>query len=640
MCLNSKIIIVFLIICLLSVSARASSPAFIISDTLIENIVNGNNDVGDLIFIEMPYIPDNYTFNNFSVLNLQQYDKATWTGNSTIVIVSPTGTQSNVVPDSSYIFPLDGTYAFKLLSNSSTSSSIIASRYDNINIVIEVKEMPNGFNVTFSDISFVLNGERVISEIVKVDDDVATGEYEINILINNVSYTQEFTVGSNKQWRLKENKVNNTITSKSGDNVFIGYFLLENIGNSDVEITTSKIGINNYIIGIPQPQTLYKKSDLRVNLQLQIPTTFSPGVYYYNITLSGGEINFVQQIKIIVIDSIKPILESINFSTDKVNKDNNIILIATDNDVVSSVQLKYSGKSFNFKKDGQKFTLTHKFDKLSLYNLEFCAVDNANNNNCIVVNKTFVKTILVDGAKTQIKMPSKKIGTYSTMILFNLSNEVDEVVTVELVEFNSNSINMSDSYSIRIIDGDGTVKRLTKYDNQIEISSPGEIKIEVRSEEVADYSGLLRLILPDYANEVSDIKFTVSFKEYDVPEDFSVDWIGDRKLDCTVVDTGNLDTSYYSCTLKYPIDTRPEEISVPTTVSERNTFKSEAGDVQKTLVSYKRKSAVFITLLMIGLILLGGIIYYVLYQHPFIRFTFGHKLKLKYNNKGEIIKRV
>jgi len=101
--------------------------------------------------------------------------------------------------------------------------------------------------------------------------------------------------------------------------------------------------------------------------------------------------------------------------------------------------------------------------------------------------------------------------------------------------------------------------------------------------------------------------------------DFSLPWIDGKDFNCKVVDTGNLDSSYYDCGIQYPISIKPDDISIPTTVEERQRFKSEANIVRDELEQKTVRNALVISILVVFFILLVIHIVYITKIYPYAR---------------------
>lgn len=620
--------ILFLLILLLSLGVvTASNPNYIVTNLLENDIINGVNDGGDILFVAEPYTPDIYNMSIIETKFMQQYDRIQWKGLNSVKLIPPPGLNEVIlVTNSIYDFSTIGVYTLQSNLNISNSSILNIIQADINQVNLKILEQPSGFEIAFSQSSFILDTEKAISLEIEIDDDVEPGNYNIDYQIEGkgtkTNFSNTFEVGINNNWTVYKNTLEENKSVKNGVSDFYGYLELLNKGNVDIDISVIKSGNSTFMLSTPAQQTLFKKSNLILNFQIQVPSIQTPGIYEMEIEILGGGLNETFPINITVQDSINPIIESINFSTDKVFKENKITVISTDNNDVKNVTMNYGGKLIYLNKDQNLFTCETNFTKLSNYIFEFCAIDTTGNKACVITNKTFIKISVINNFTKILNMPSMKVGKYSRIELFNITKEVPEGVIFELVDFTGEGIQ---NYTgiVRIVDEDGSIKQFGDLVNEVTVTDVGQVFLEVRSDIVADYNGVLRVYLPEYIEGVEDITFKTSFKEYDVPEDFTLEWFDDSKINCDIIDSGDLDSSYYYCTMKFPIDVKKEDIAFPTTAREKERLDSDVFDVQEDWSKSKKRSALVITFLIVVLIMTGGWSYYMTEIYPNVRFYNG-----------------
>lgn len=607
-----------LLMILLIPTVFASTPQFSVNYLFENEVINGNIDIGDILFLKQPYQSDVIQRQTISNFTLQEYDVLKWMGNESIKVRNPQLSESILVAGSEYYFSSDGLYQiFSMLNNSDMAYiTVIDSKPNTINIT-EVN-VPIGMSLVFSNTSFLLENEKTIGLTLDIDDDVMYGDYALSFKINNISKSHQFKVLRNFNWTINDTNLTKNIIIKNGESKYLGRIELINNGNMDVEITTTKYGNDSHMIGIPQPQTLYRKNQLFIDIQAQVPTIQLPGNYTLNIRMDGGNITQNVSLNVTVQDSILPSIDQVNFSSDRVFVNNNITVIATDNNDVKSVILYFDDKNVVLKKDGNIFTGSYLFDKLSQYNMQLCAEDIEKNKVCEDINRTFIKLKVIEGHNKSIQMPSVKFAKYSSKFLINLSVDVPEGISLQLVSFEGNT-QINNTALIRVVDEDGSIKQFTQFTNDVKIFDKGTYTIEVRSDIEGDFEGLLRFDVPEYIESVQDTTFRVSFKNYDVPLDFTQEWIDGRQFECKVIDTGDLDSSYFNCEITYPISLKAGTLSVPTTNEERQKFKDEANLVREELAKNKRKQAWIISILILVpiIILLWGL--YMVLIYPTLR---------------------
>ena len=610
-------IAIFLLILFVPI-VDASTPKFSTTLLLEDDVLNGNIDLGDILFLSQPYESDYHYKQTISNITLQQYDIMSWLGNESIKIRNPEGTETILVKNSEYYFPSEGDYKMISMVNSSINATITSTPADQNKINITKWILPPGMDLNFSEDSFVLNDEKTVKVNLTVDDDVKNGDYDIQFKINDVLNTHSINVLKNYNWTMDISNLTTNLSIKNGESRYLGRIIITNNGNMDFEINTTKSGNQSQMLGIPQPQTLYHKNELFLDFQLQVPTIQMPGWYDLKIDISGGGTTKSVYFAIKVVDSLLPTIEQINFSSDRVYVENKIRVVAIDNNDVKEVTLSFDNQTILLKKDGNLFTESYVFEKLSKYEMEICAVDLDENEVCKSINKTFTKLSAIEGYQKVIKFPSKRYGKYSQAFLFNLTQNVPEGIILQLVSMDSDSTN-NNSAIVRIVDEAGSIKPFTEYKNDVKLTEKGKYYIEIRADKEGYFEGILRYDVPEYIKGVQDTTLKVSFKNYDVPKDFTQSWINGRDFVCKVVDTGNLDTTHYKCEIDYPIDLKPGSLSIPTTAEEREKFKQEADDVRKEMERIKTKHAWIITFLIFIpiIILLWGL--YMVYVYPITR---------------------
>jgi hypothetical protein len=608
-----------LAVVLLSAIAAASSPNNQITALLTTNVINGKIAVGEILFIPLQYVPEIRSLNNFSAITTQRYDRLLWLGGESISVNDPLNQETIVLPGGQYYFSRVGNHIITSLSNASKTAVITITNEPPNSITMVVNQVPRGFVLNFSQSSFVITGaEKVINATLFVDDDVVPGKYKVNYSINDNSYVKEFVVVKNVNWSIKDVSFSLNQTIKSGENRYLGTISIQNTGNQDVSIELTKAGEKNNVVVVQAPRTLFKKTTIDFDIQLQVPSITPTGVYDI-IIVAMDEFDKRDNItlRVNVIDAIPPRIDEINFSTDKAFMPNEVRVIAVDNNNVSNVTMEYDGKKVRLLKDQNLFTTQVTFNKISEYAIKFCASDDSTNVYCTTINKTFTKVSALDGGVRTIRMPTMRYAKYSRVFLINLTENIPEGVVVELVSMEAVG-GGNVSYTLRIVDDKGGVKRFDAFDNQIMIKEKGRYYLEVRSEEAKDYEGLLRYNVPEYVDEISDLSFFVSFKDYDIPQDFTINWFG-KDVSCKVVDTGDLDTSYRECPIVIPIDIAQKDIALPTTIREREQLDSQVGVVEDELSRTKKRTAVIITLLSVLILLIIVFIYYIVNIYPYFR---------------------
>lgn len=630
-----KKLLLYIIVVMCSPIVFGSTPDYNINTDFELDVVNGDNDIGSLIFTRQQHIPEIITHSNFSTLTTQQYNILQWNGPSSNIIYN---TNSEVLASGAqYLFTNSGSYTIQSLSNSSQQGVITVNSVGNPHVELEYTA-DEGIDISFSNENFVLNNiDTTIGVDVDIDDDLLPGEYEVVITSKSLSTgmadkTIEFdlVLQESKQWEIYDMNITDNIVAKTGDVTNGGFITLENIGNQNFDIELVVTGEGKNLVNLPSSQSLFKKTRLKYPIQIQVPSTFNRGVYPTTLTFKGGEEDIVVDINITIIDNLPPSIDEISFQHDYAIIDNEILVVAKDNLEVDNVTLSYDNKTFYFSKDQQEFKITHKFEKLSKYELNICAYDYDSNDVCVSFNKTFNKLNIINVVGSG-EMPSVKFGKFARIPIFNLTEDVGGI-TLRLVSITGDKPNSTDLFTVRVIDGDGKAKAFSRYGSDVVLNSKGQIFLEVKANELIGYEGVLEFILPEYVENPGAIIFTGEFKEYDLPQSFTSDWYGDT-IDCQVVDTGDLESSYFDCNVKLAVGTDVDDLPIPTTLTEKKQMEKQ---IQENEDEYNKKLAIYkwILGLLIGGILISGIIvWFVIYIFPYTNFAFNvKKSNNKYNN--------
>jgi len=616
--LKRKFEFLFILLLLVGV-ASASTPNNQVTQLFDESVINGENDIGNVLIIPLQYTPETYIFVNFSQKQAERYDNFQWQGNGSISVQDPASVVTVIVPNAQYYFSTAGIYTITSLLNSSYHTQIIVTNAPLNAQVITVTDIPNGMELNFSeDVFTITSEEKIVSASLYVESDVLPGEYTINYTVagQNKSYT--FDVDHNFAWNITDIEFNEDQQIKSGEARYLGTVTVENLGNDDVEVEIIKSGNESKMVVVQLPRIVYVGTSVEFDVQLQIPSVVTTGLYPVVLTFQddyGNKQNITLDIE--VVDALKPIIESINFSTDKAFTSNEISVIATDNDDVVNLTLEFDDKKIYLDKDQNLFTTNYMFDKISKYDMVFCAHDKSENVVCEHINRTFIKISALEGVQKSIRLPTVKFSSYSEHFLFNLTEDLDDGIVIQLVNVESDVIN-DDSYTVRIADAEGGIKRFDTYDNVITIKEAGTYSLEFRSNEERKYEGLLSYDVPEYVDPVFDTSFVVSFKDYQVTPAFSMDWSGKNNT-CAPEDTGDYDSSEMVCRVAFPVDIKKEDISLPTTVREREQLDKDVEIIQDQWDTSKRRSAVIISLLVFVMIIMIWLVYYISNVYPYVR---------------------
>jgi len=611
----------------------ASTPDYEIQDNIETTLDVGSQDMGDLIFTPKPYISDLHTKSNYNNEVYQKYDRLIWEGQPTEI--KKGATTVVLTSGSQYYFDTIGEYRLFNLANSTLNATITVEAEDIPTYTLTLVT-PNGIDGTLSSTYLNLQQQRIVNLDLDVDEDLTPATYDIEIRmdtdtpgLSNRILEYNMVLPEIETWEIKEDNVGNVAYGKTGKVVDSGEIIIKNTGNINFNIEVRTEGTAKNFVPTYGSQTIFKKSTLMIPLQLQIPAKQAKGNYTLTLLIDGGDNEtYEKDIIVVVQDNIPPEIKSVEFQHGYAFLNNTIIVFTEDNLGVHNTTISYDDKTYIMKKDEQKFSYNTRFEKLSRYLFEICVYDNDGNTLCESFNRTFEKLDIIQAQK-KVKFPKVKFGSFARKEMFNLTTEEVSDIKVRLVEFYADGINQSDIFNkctIRLVDGDGTVKKFSKYEDKIVVDEKGAILLEVNCDTITKYNGIFEFVLPGYIEDIDDIRFEGEFADYGLPEDFEREWFG-KTLDCDVIDMGDLEASYYKCELKLDISTKQSDLPIPTTINEREQLDKELEEQEEEFNKKATRYKVVIGLL-IGFLVVGIIfIYYFNSIYPNLRFAITPKEK-------------
>lgn len=624
-------IIFIIVLLMLSSMALASTPVYEKNDQFDDAVYIGDNDYGDMVFIGRGYQSEVHQRVDFSPFAAQQFDIIRWESSTTARIKKNDGTVNQFLTQSSeYYITTPGQYRLENAANSSVGIDFQVTVADVNEVRITEITEPSGIDVDMSPKTFVLqqNQATEVDVDIFVENDVLPDTYTYIYEVNGVSHSMQLEVGQTKNWTIEEETINSSFVVKNGQTINIGYVFLKNIGNVDVDINSGKYGNASHMIGVPGPQKLYRKNTLRMDYQLQIPITQDIGQYHVVLNLSGADIYKELPINITVLDSVKPTIESINISSKRVNVNSTITALATDNTKINNVTVTYDSKTYTMTKDGNYYRYGEVFNKLSRYVFDVCAYDVASNVNCVKYNMTFEKATIIDGYDKSVKMPTKQVGKFSIKEIFEITESLKTPVRLQLINFvPGQEMDNFTEYVIRLSDEQGQVYVFSEYEDTVELRNKGKYELEIRVEEIGDYTGTMRFYTPDFAQDLTDMFFTVGFKEYDIPEEYELEWTNGQIVTCEPYDSGEYDSSYIECPMKYPIDTKRTDLAVPTTFSDRQSFLDDVDAARQQTLQTRKEMRLLVSFGLGIFIVIALSALYLVLIHPYFFMIYETKSK-------------
>lgn len=561
----------------------ASTFELQMTTSLNTSVVNGDNNLGSVLLSKKAIIPENRNISTYTTTSAETNDVFTWQGNGTIILNKNNTFISFVSQGGSFSLGQVGLYTYTLNTDANQTGTIVINDppHPSVSIVIDSGAVNSSLVHTISSQTFVLDTQdRVLNITTKVSEDAQTIAYPYSLkttyttrnVTRMLEYNSSVTILENRAWNITENTVNGSVRIKSGVTEPFGSIRVVNKGNVDFPVTIELSGEGKDFVQTQLNQTLYRKTSSVFYFVLQIPARTPQKEYNVTAIVRGGVQSQLLQFTIFVTDTDAPTIKRISFKDDIVYHDNEIVAEVEDNIGVSNVSVSYGNVSLNMTKDQQLWIHKFKPTELSEYNFNVCAIDTSGNAYCQIVNKTFGLMHAIDYTPT-VAMPSKRVGAWSTTVLFNITEKPPESIIITLHEFNKQETvqNTSASFKLRVIDGDGNVVQINNVNESIQLYQHGQIKIEVTSDIEAVYDGLIKVQTRSYMENITQmIQIKGKFVDYDIPEAFTInDWYGGKAFSCEIVDSGVVETSFYDCKVEFPITLDVKQFAVPTTPQEK-----------------------------------------------------------------------
>jgi hypothetical protein len=201
-----------------------------------------------------------------------------------------------------------------------------------------------------------------------------------------------------------------------------------------------------------------------------------------------------------------------------------------------------------------------------------------------------------------------------------LSEKSPKGIWVRLTDFSSElGQGLNDQFYIRIVDGDGSNYDLTAIGEEVQIFYPGDVKLEVRGDlknkTTMPYEGKLMVTPPDIVDGGGVVEFKGKVLTYDLPEAFSKTWYNGKNFSCTVIDTGDLETSEYDCHVTYPISIDISTMAFPTSPADKQLEDEKTASIigavtrEKNEYKYSASGAFALLLIALGVLIFATKIY-------------------------------
>ncbi|MEA3430309.1 MAG: hypothetical protein U9R08_03475 [Nanoarchaeota archaeon] len=620
--LLKKLITSSLVLILCIVSVYASYPDYEIVNNLKDEVTIDDDDLGTLIVLKRGYISENITVSDYGTFNAQQYDYIMWRGEGSIEIESPSGVIEVINNLSRYKVIEYGEYTYQSIYNSSYNGKInveVAGQLD-LSVISETD-----LNISHNG-NIQIDNEETINFEIEVDSTDEAKDYELIVKFRNGKNDKQIShnveIKSDSTWRIEEDTINDTVKISNNQYKKIGIIKIASNGNEDSSINIEVTGDGAIFINTLENIEIPKRSSTYVTVMAQIPEMQQNGKYNTTIKLSGENLTYKKNIEIHIMDTINPKINNISIDDVVIYHDSKITVHATDNIDVQRALISWGNGTHEMEKDQQFFHYGNKFKNPTKHLFTVCVYDASENKVCKKKNVTFVIMDIIKIIK-RIDMHGTRVGKYAESIFMNMTEKPPEPVRVYLEEVNGN-YNSTNGLSIRIRDGDGSIKKFEKVWEYIEVQHMGEIKLEILSENVTEYDVIIRVQTPKMIKNSSLISIKGKFLRYDIPEPFTESTY-DGTLRCDIHDTGSLETSEQRCTFEFTasFNENVKDLIVPMTVDKRDELMNEINSTQRTM-KHRTRNYVLIQSMTLGIVMfLCVTMFFAIKIHPYLRIKTG-----------------
>jgi len=604
----SGVLVVGALFGLLMSGVSASTPQYSLTDSFSANLNNTNNQsIGFFIFSRQAHIPDTVSLSSFVTTSAEQFDRLIWENQSTTIHMNdPLGFEEFITPGAQYFFSRVGTYEYTSVNNPSLVGNIVVTAAEPLTVTMNGRV--GEFTTTFSPQSFTLTSqEQIVNVSVNVPTDFPPGNYPFNVSFTTNAgprnFTRQFTLPEIRRWEVVNNSVPPSFNVAGGDTQDLGTITVRNLGNVNFELDAVVTGSAQQYISSQSRVSMFRNTVSQFDFRVRVPTRQDDGVFNATIRVFGHGLEYSYPVNVTVRDLLPPVISNITYSSEFLMHENRVAVFVTDNVDVNATELFVDGARYAMTKDNNVFYATVVFEEPRVYEVVACSNDSVGNRACLNTTKQFQLLNIVNGSPS-VDMLSKRFSIFNSKTLFTLSEKPPRGLTLRLdsflPSFDTNNLSRpliaedGGLYSIRIVDGDGSYKYFTGTNSTVEVFEKGAIAIEIRSDIAtlrdstrSTYSGTISVANQPWRTPYSAVSFNGVVVNYTLPDSFKIQWgTGDGFLDCTVRDTGDLETSRGVCNLELSAQDLNRDLIVPVSLKEKQYLESMVADTKE---EYERR---------------------------------------------------
>lgn len=379
-----------------------------------------------------------------------------------------------------------------------------------------------------------------------------------------------------------------------------------NSGNKNLNLNffSSELSLNRNV-------TLFPDQNITIDFDYLVPLDLEPTNHTFIINITDDELQKLINLTLFIFDDIEPEV-NVTFSKNLSYGDTQHITITpTDNIAIDHFHVEIYNPNGSF----TKFVNQNEIDfsetkQKGDYEINVFANDSSNNliTATEVFNVSGLKAIILP--RDDINFKKIKTGKSKSELFINIEIPVNTTIILrDLVGLESIKINPVAMDEVEL-----------KNNENVTITTGGEVYIIVESENVAEFSGVLSIQTDSYVDLIkNEIEFYGEFVDYIPPQPYNTLLFGQYPMNCSVDKPDDLENGSYQCYTKYPLRLDLDTLTVPVAPTWITEMKNNYNNQIKEKESVLFTTAIVMWGFIIFAILLVIIIYYSQYIYPTLR---------------------
>lgn len=382
---------------------------------------------------------------------------------------------------------------------------------------------------------------------------------------------------------------------------------IENTGNSQFDLDMESSGS---ILDIDREYAMYPGEKRSIFFNSTIPMNQTPGKYIANITYSSDSMEKKTEITFNILDKTYPEGAIVCDNEVEINKEFSVkAKEIKDNIAVSSFWIKVWDPDGDVKQyDNGKSEISQKAEKFGEYEVTLSVNDTSGNIFVAKKKINVTKSKILQIESNPLKLGKVKVDDEKKKFqIATLYDNVKISITLENVSDNSPSYYIcTDIDCFEVIEGDSFTIEKATY-----------IYLRIVSNSIGEASGYLKFNVPDYIDlPESRIRFDIGFISYSIPDPIDTIMFDKYERHCWANDTGDYETSEYTCQETYPIDINSNEMGTFVTQTMLDNYEELQKNKIDTIEGTIGGQATTIWIIIIILVSVSLLAFYELFIAP------------------------